>query len=712
MLTTICHFPSDKGLITNPPAPLPETLLADKAVRAPICRRPGYSPGENVGPSRRRLPVNALLFGFACLVSSNTRAAEKPEPGLAVTFIAYDGNKAKTTDVTVSPNVWLYVPAGRPPTPFLSGERFSADWTGFVSSEIREIYTFQAELSGELKLEVNGVVVFEATARGTNTPPSKPVRLNKGTNAFKVHFASPTEGDASIRFFWSAKEFLPEPIALSALTHETTPELDKANQLRLGRELFVELRCARCHAGPSPGAAIPELTIDAPTFEGIGSRRNYEWMARWIADPHALRPTAQMPKIFHGPQTREDADAAAAFLASLKSNPASGDANEPAPDQVEGGKKRFETLHCIACHNTPGTSENDAQKISFNSVREKFAPGALVAFLRKPDEHYAWIRMPDFRLAAEETAQLAAFLQTAAAKPKDTAPPTDAATIERGRKRVQTAGCLNCHLLKIENQFKARALADLTPEKWKQGCLAGKPGDDLKAPQFNLDSPAREALQAFAETDRASLTRHVPVEFAERQARLLGCAECHGKFEGFPSFESLGGKLKPEWMKAFIGGEVSYKPRPWIDARMPAFAQRAEALAVGLAAEHGFPPQTLAEPPVDQDAVPIGRRLVSANGGFFCVSCHAVGSTAAMQVFESNGVNLAYTGARLQKSYYHRWVRNPQRIDPLTKMPVYFDSEGKSPLTDYYGGDAEHQIEAIWQYIRLGDKMPPPAQAQ
>ena len=83
-----------------------------------------------------------------------------------------------------------------------------------------------------------------------------------------------------------------------------------------------------------------------------------------------------------------------------------------------------------------------------------------------------------------------------------------------------------------------------------------------------------------------------------------------------------------------------------------------------------------------------------------------------MQVFESNGNNLACTAARLQKSYYHRWVRNPQRIDPATKMPVYFDAEGKSPLTDYYDGDADRQIDAIWQYIRLGDKMPSPAQAR
>ena len=157
---------------------------------------------------------------------------------------------------------------------------------------------------------------------------------------------------------------------------------------------------------------------------------------------------------------------------------------------------------------------------------------------------------------------------------------------------------------------------------------------------------------------------------------------------------------------------MHYKPRPWIEARMPAFTQYSEGLAVGLAAGHGLPPQTMAEPPIDADAAKIGGTLVSATGGFFCVSCHAVGRVAAIQVFESQGVNLAYTGARVQKSYFHRWVGNPLRIDPATKMPVYFDSEGKSPLVDYYSGDAEKQIEAIWQYIRLGDKMPSPVESR
>src|SRR5207249_10284178 len=170
------------------------------------------------------------------------------------------------------------------------------------------------------------------------------------------------------------------------------------------------------------------------------------------------------------------------------------------------------------------------------------------------------------------------------------------------------------------------------------GCLADKPGDDSKAPQFCFSPAERGALQAFAATDRASLTRHAPVEFAERQSRLLRCAECHGKFEGFPPFDGLGGKLKPDWMKAFIRGAVAYKPRPWIEARMPAFAQYAEGLAVGLAAEHGLPPQPPAEPPIDAEAAEIGRKLVAAQGGLFCVCCRAVGRAQAMEVVGVRGV--------------------------------------------------------------------------
>ena len=55
-------------------------------------------------------------------------AAGKPEPGLAVAFSALAGDTVKATDVTVLPNVWLYVPDGRAPTPFLPAGKFFAEW--------------------------------------------------------------------------------------------------------------------------------------------------------------------------------------------------------------------------------------------------------------------------------------------------------------------------------------------------------------------------------------------------------------------------------------------------------------------------------------------------------------------------------------------------------------------------------------------------------
>src|ERR1041385_49226 len=100
--------------------------------------------------------------------------------------------------------------------------------------------------------------------------------------------------------------------------NNSRPELRKATELRLGRELFIEHRCAKCHTTRAGAPAISELAIDAPSFEGIGSRRNYAWLVRWIADPKAVLPTARMAKVLHGSKADGDVAAIAAFLASSK----------------------------------------------------------------------------------------------------------------------------------------------------------------------------------------------------------------------------------------------------------------------------------------------------------------------------------------------------------------------------------------------------------
>ncbi|MDB6067413.1 MAG: hypothetical protein JWR26_3621 [Pedosphaera sp.] len=656
--------------------------------------------------------ISCLVLAVLCLSAetgwSQPKTPIATEPGLQTTIKVTGTDKPGAADVIITPNVWLYVPAGKSPTPFLPGGSFTADWEGFVTADLRGDYNFQAELNGALKLEINGAIALETTGTGIATEPGKTIRLNRGRNALKAHFTSPAQGDAFVRLLWKPADSFFQPIPLPALSRAAdAPEFKQAAKIHLGRELFLDSRCAKCHAGPAPDAAVPELSMDAPSFEDIGSRRNYDWMARWIQDPKALRPTAHMPKVLHGPDAKAGAESIAAYLASLKSAAPNALPSEPTPDQADAGKKLFTALHCEACHNAPDATETDPAKIFLKQVRQKFAPGSLVAFLQKPEAHYSWIRMPNFKLSPDEATRLAAYLNSTADKAGEGTASTDTAIIEHGKKLVQTSGCLNCHTLKLDNQFSTHSLAELSPDHWKQGCLASTPDDTSKALHFSFTADEREALQAFAATDRVSLARHVPADFAERQTRALNCRECHGKFEGFPAFDILGGKLKPEWSKAFIAGEIAYKPRPWLEARMPAFTSRAELIAQGLATQHGFAPQTPAEPPIDLEAAQVGQKLISAVGGFSCVSCHAVGDVAATQVFESAGLNFAHSGDRLLNSYVHRWVRNPQLIEPTTKMPFYFDG-GKSQLVNILDGDPTNQINAIWQYLRQGEKMPQP----
>lgn len=674
----------------------------------------------NLAPPTRGFLLSLIAALLAvCAVSAPAQApAAKPEPGLLLTHAS-----GPATDTAVAPNLWLHVAAGQPAAPLLPAGKFTATWTGALNADLRGDFQFRTEvLRGSLKLEINGTNIIEVTAATTAdsakpSAPSKPVRLSKGANLLKATFTSPDSGDAFVRVQWSEKGVLWEPITTALLTHNPADAaLAKSTAIRAGRDLFLEHRCAKCHTpAGSPALAAtgaPELAMDAPDLAGIGSRRHYAWLAAWILDPKSQRAVAHMPRTLHGANAPADANAIAAFLATLTGGPAPALPPKADAEALDSGKKLLEVLHCAGCHNLPDATEKDAKKISLTHLNAKFQPPHLAAFIKNPGAHYAWTHMPKFPLTDEEAHQIAAALSSTAPMFKQPGPSTDPAVIARGQHLVQTTGCLNCHTLKLDNQFKAKPLADLAAARWQHGCLADKPAADSAAPAFAFNAEERAALQAFAATDRGSLTRHAPSEFAARQAKNLQCASCHGQLEGFPLIDVLGGKLKPEWIASLLKGEVADKMRPWIEHRMPAFPARAALLAAGLAQTHGFPPVTPAEPPVKMPLTTIGKKLVSSDGGFSCIACHGVAEMAPVQVFEAPGVNLAFSGARLQHTWFLRWIRNPLRVEPTTKMPVYFDEEGKSPLADILAGDADQQLDALWQYLRLGSKMPPPIPPQ
>jgi mono/diheme cytochrome c family protein len=657
-------------------------------------------------------------------------------PGLTLTFAA-----AGATDSRTSRLVALHVPEGAAPTPFLKPGPFKATWSGNFVSRIRDTVSFTAAGRGVVKVTINDQPVLEASGDDLAAKPGTPVQLKKGKNAFVVEYTSPDKGPAELRLLWQAESFPAEPIPPTMFTHDTSARsLREHARVRAGRETFAELRCARCHVPPEkfPTSAMPELAMDAPALAGVGSRLNEGFVAAWIENPKSLRPQATMPRLFHGPDAATNSKDIAAYLATLGTK--SAEAAAPDDAAISAGARLFTTLGCVACHIPPDSDKSDPARIPLSVVRAKWQPAALPAFLKQPEHHYAWIRMPNFRLSDAEASQLASYL-LAKSPQKDYPASGDPA---KGKTLLTTSGCLNCHTAPdAATGHKSPALADLAKSDWTKGCLARDDAARATAPDFSLTDDQRGALQSFASTGFTSLTRDNPTEVAERQYATANCAACHMRDnlgdtwsdlkeeiaqlesalppaadhgehfapdQSRPQLSWVGEKLKPEWASQFIAGKIAYKPRPYIQARMPGFPARATLLAEGLAHQHGYPAVTPPDAKPDPALVPVGQQLAGKANGFSCNACHAIADAPALAAFEAPASNFAHAAERLRHDYYTRWVRNPQRVERGTRMPTFATTDGKTPVRDVLDGDADKQFEALWHYLLQGPKIQPPTQ--
>ena len=659
-----------------------------------------------------------LFRRLLCLLAATVATALSAQdlPGLKVTFVA-----AGKTDVRSDRLLALYVPAGQAPSPFLAAGPFTAKWEGDLQSPLRGTFKLSAESSGKFKLSLNGQPLLDG-------PGIKTVQLNKGANRIVAEIASADQGDTFVRLSWASKDFPLEPVPPTILTHPADKDLDAATQRREGRLLFAQMNCAACHADaslvPAKGTGMPELGQNAPLLAELGAKYRPEWIADWIDHPHGIRPHTLMPKVFNGADAHQKAADIAAMLTQGAKPMELHEKKELAPQ----GGALFANLGCVACHQRPDAEGADAHdRIPLGHVSDKWNQSALVEFLKDPAKNYAATRMPHFRLEDEEAVQLASYLINRGRMIKRQALAGDAT---RGAALIVSAGCLTCHAGMPATTQPTLAAVLKAGDK---GCLSPDGKARAGAPDFALTEKQRTALKAFLATDLASLKQDTPAEFAERQIKNLNCVACHARdgnvstwtkvdgeakklrdalppkehVEGepvpdapIPALTWLGEKLRHDWMSKFIAGQVDYKPRPWLIGRMPGFAHVADGVALGLNHQHGLPQKEAAEPAPNAEMIANGEKLIGADGGFNCITCHAVGEKEATAVFEAPAINFAQTAERLRKGYFHRWVLAPTRIDPDTKMPKYADPEGVTQLSEPYEGKGPTQFEAIRQYIR------------
>ncbi len=671
---------------------------------------------------KMRLLVPLLIL--MCVASSE--AADRPgrlpsevrsalAPGLKVTYSPAAGSSDKS-DTGTTRLATLYVQEGKAATPFLPAGPFKATLSGYFKLKLRGEYQFHLQGNGAAKLSFNDQVVFDLPDGDLAAAKPVTVAMVKGYNKIVIEYSSPAKGDAALRVHWTGDEFAEEPLPPQTLFYVSN-EADVAHgtSFRLGRHLVAQHNCLKCHAGPDgvellSEKQMPELGRDAPSLAGVGDRLDENWMARWILDPASVRNKTTMPKLISEP---DQAASIAAYLASLSDGI---ELAKPNDDLVDAGEILFEDRGCIACHRFTDVVDEDDEhdRVSLHNVSSKFRAGALAAFLHNSRKHYAWSRMPKFNFSAEESASLEAFLRRESkGKPKE----LPAGDVVLGKELFAKVGCAQCHQTDTTQALAKATGGSLFGKSATTGCLAAETQPNI--PSYPLDESQREAIIAFLGTDGSSLSRHVDSEVSRRQVKTIGCTACHQRDdtdavlpyvlldegtqghppELLPPLTWAGEKLRPDWTSKLFADKLGYRAREHFKTRMPGFPTRGEWLSPGMSAEHGHGTGTGFVPKFDPAAAKTGEQIAAMKEGFACNRCHAIANTAPIAPFEARSTNLTYAASRLRHGFYLRWMADPQRIDPVTRM-IKFAPDGKrTGLVQYYDGDAHKQFQALWHFL-------------
>lgn len=549
-----------------------------------------------------------------------------------------------------------------------------------------------------------------------------PVSLSRGHFQIRLNLTSTRDGSASGRLLWQSNLFSEEPVPPTLLWHDPRSGSDFAST-KLGemRALFENHRCGRCHAAP------PNLQgYAAADLRDLGQRLRPEAVFHRLLNPHQQRADSTMPTLFADtPEGRQAAADVTAFLCGSRTSDA------PAVDQAEDvAVAKFEDLGCIACHRWTAPGESDVHlRISLYFTREKYHPDALLAFLKEPSRHFPATRMPQFRLTDDEAQSLADVIRTKSTGVLNAVPELARADRAAGEKHATNLRCAACHTGLIPED-KERTAEAVAMKSFTTGCLAETRGKE-SSPWFALSENYRAALQKFVSL-REDLRHQFypsPAEDAERQIQRLRCTACHHRDniisprgeiiseesdrglppETLPNLTFAGEKLHEKAIADIVGGKVKEPQRTWLKARMPAFPFYAEAIAKGLAAQHGVAATQQDAPAVavTQEVLEIGKQLTLTQGGLDCRQCHGIGGQLAAgdgQTQLARGIDFLAVKQRVRYDFYRRFVLDPPRYDIGTRMPKFVTDGRITKVNHIYDGDARQQFDAIWVYLQSLEK--------
>ncbi len=433
-----------------------------------------------------------------------------------------------------------------------------------------------------------------------------------------------------------------------------------------GREIFQQVGCYACHQlrGPDgeakPSTFFAQVERDfAPDLSQVASKvTGPEWLFAWLKDPKAFRPTTPMPSL-----RLSDAEASALtnFLLTLGKR----EATPPAllaelgkPEVIEEGRRLIGKRGCFGCHEIRGFEKAekiapDLSNFANKRLLELFFGDAThipetwedYTFWKvKQPDIYATERieqiMPNFRLNDEQVKALRTYLKSFSAEPAPhrrflrTLSDAEQA-VEAGRRLVRKYNCVGCHVVE------------------------GKGGD-------------------------------IGVRFASPAAAPPPLILRNGLL-------SQGEKVQAPWLYDFLIQPTLI--RPWLTVRMPTFGFPSNEVTGLVGYFNGqaglpFPTPLTFIGPLEGSLVAAGRKLVSKDY-FDCFSCHQQGEKKPEGPPEGWAPDLALARRRLRPEWMVKWITDPQKVQPGTKMPNFYPGGPD----DILGGDEKRQIQALVEFI-------------
>lgn len=658
-----------------------------------------------------------LLYCLPWSQASGLRDEPSPDPedlvpGLVSEFWPLDDDEPRVTRHSLTlVNRW-----GRAvPDLRLPSGGFRGRWSGWLLVRDQGDYRFRIHSDGPHQLRVGSEII---RGEGGDASVSEKLSLNRGL--IRLDLTTEHQGDdRRITVDWDGPTFSFEHLPTSVLFHEEAPSLG-SDSFERGRQLSERLGCANCHSAPG---FVPRPLAGPPLDDELTIHR--DWLLNWIVDPEGRRQGTPMPGF--GLDTNQASDIVS-YLESVSRKPADLDRESRMAINIADplrGRLLFRSLGCLGCHNS-GASGNEhpltGASVSLAGLGGKRSIESVASFLRGVSRPDSGRHRPELDLSADSAAHLAAYLtgmRSEQAQPGLEHPISG--NPDRGHELITSVGCASCH--RIPGVEADRAPIPLDFEfSIDRGCLADSPR--FGVPNFGLDANERFALRTYlseANTGHEELAGWMRAEDSIRRHNCLGCHTRYGQgghgissqlptllgedqelnaLKGTltpPDLSSVGAKLKEDYLARAIAGDAP-RARPWLRVQMPRFNfEPGEAKVIADYFLQMDRVDRVSEPetpsPHHDSEVEPGVTLLGRDG-FGCVSCHVIqGKIPPGGEAETLGPDLALAHQRMNRSYFDRWLSDPQRILPGTAMPQFLLP---SPGID---GSVAEQLGMIWDVL-------------